>query len=173
MKNRTLWADHQTSSLLGAAIDGLEDIDELLLVLQDPIELVVVAGSEIAHDVLVAEKEHDGAGVVQLVHLVEVGDLVDVADVDGGEALDLVGDLVEHLVLAHAVGVPVAAEADHAQALLFAEDGLVDVPARVEMGDDDGAHVRGRGGDAGIEGLRGRTRAGLRFVEFASRRCRR
>lgn len=29
--------------------------------------------------------------------------LVDVAEVDGGEVLDAVGDLVEHLVLPHAV----------------------------------------------------------------------
>lgn len=89
---------------------------------------------------LVAEEEHDGAGVVEFVHLVKVGDLVDVADVDDGEGLDLVGDLVEDLVLLHACLVPVAAEADDDEALLLGEDGLVDVPAGVEVGDDDGTH---------------------------------
>jgi len=63
---RTLGTDDETAALLGAAVDGLDDVDELLLVLEDPVELVVVAGAEIAHDVLVAEEEHDGARVVQL-----------------------------------------------------------------------------------------------------------
>lgn len=98
-----LGADDQTPALLRAAVHRLDDVDELLLVLENPVELVVVAGAEIAHHVLVAEEEHDGAGVVELVHGVEVGHLVDVAEVDGGEILDLVGDFEEDLVLAHAV----------------------------------------------------------------------
>lgn len=57
-----------------------------------------------------------------------------------GEVLHLVGNLVEHLVLAHAVGVVVAAEADDNEAVFFAEDRLIDVPAGAEMGKDDGAH---------------------------------
>lgn len=57
-------------------------------------------------------EEHDRHGVVDLVHLVEVLHLVDVAHVDDGEVLDSVGDLVEDLVLEHAVWVVVAAEAD-------------------------------------------------------------
>lgn len=118
-----LRADHQTSALLGAAEHGLEDVDELLLVIKNPVQLVIVTGSEIAHDVLVAEEEHDGARVVQLVHGVEIGDLrprlepalarillttgethlVDVTKVDGGEILDTVGYLVQHFILPHAV----------------------------------------------------------------------
>lgn len=78
---------------------------------------------------LVAEEEHDGAWVVELVHLVEVGDLVDVADVDGGEGLDLVGDLVEDFVLGHAVAVVVAAESYDYDAFFFGEDGLINVPS--------------------------------------------
>lgn len=70
-----LWADHQTTALLGTPINRLNNIDELLLVLQNPVQLVVVAGTEIAHDVLVSEEEHDGACVVQLVHGIEVRDL--------------------------------------------------------------------------------------------------
>ena len=44
----------------------------LLLVVEGPRDLVVVTRAEVDHDVLVAEEEHDGAGVVQLVHVVEV-----------------------------------------------------------------------------------------------------
>lgn len=54
---------------------------------------------------LVPEEEHDGHGIVKFVHLLEVGHLVEIADVDDGEVLDLVGDAVEDLILAHAVGV--------------------------------------------------------------------
>jgi len=47
---------------------------------------------------------------------------------------------VENFILAHAVGVPVATEPDHDEALFFREDGLIDVPAGDEMGKDDGTH---------------------------------
>ena len=162
-REHTLGADYETSTLLGAAVDCLDNVDEFLLILKHPIQLVVVTSSEIAHDVLIAEEEHDGAGVVEFcftrqrccllsnkrfarrlirtIHLVKVGDLVDITDIDDGKALDLVGYLVEELILAHAVGVPVAAEADDDETLLLAEDGLVDVPARGQMGNDDRAHV--------------------------------
>lgn len=40
----------------------------------------------------VPEEEHQRHGVVKLVHLLEVGHLVEVADVEDGEVLDTVGD---------------------------------------------------------------------------------
>jgi hypothetical protein len=107
-----LGTHNQTSTLLGSSVDGLDDINQLLLVLQNPVQLVVVSCSEITHHVFVAEEEHDGHGIVELVHLVEIGDLVQIADVDDGEVLYAVGDAVEDFVLAHAVLVPVATEAD-------------------------------------------------------------
>lgn len=70
-----LRTDHQASALLSAPEHRLKDVDELLLVVQHPVQFVVVSGAEIAHDVFVAEEEHDCAGVVQLVHCVEIGDL--------------------------------------------------------------------------------------------------
>lgn len=127
---------------------------------------------------LVAPEEHDGAGVVEFVHLVEVGHLVDVADVDDGEVAYLFRDLEEdlwpwqkrgallvcnilfpsglevtgkrykkitkwrgeeqtYLVHSHAVRVGIAAEADDDESFVFAEDGLVDVPAALEMRETD------------------------------------
>ena len=50
-------------------------VTHLLLVVESPGDFVVVTCAEVDHDVLVAEKEHHGAGVVQLVHVVEVGHL--------------------------------------------------------------------------------------------------
>jgi len=52
-------SDDETATLPGAAVNGLDDVDELLLVLESPIDLVVVASAEIDHDVLVPEEEHD------------------------------------------------------------------------------------------------------------------
>lgn len=46
------------------------------------------------------------------VHLVKVGNLIDVANVDDCEILDLVGDFVQHFVLLHAVLVPIASESN-------------------------------------------------------------
>lgn len=56
------------------------------------------------------------------------------------EVLNFVSNFVEYFVLAHAVWVMVAAEADHHEAVFFAEDGLVDVPACSKMRENDGAH---------------------------------
>ena len=66
--------------------------------------------------------------------LVKVWDGGDVDEVDDGKVLDLFRDRVEGLVHGHALGVPVVAEADDDDAVLFGLDGLVDVPARGQMG---------------------------------------
>lgn len=57
-----------------------------------------------------------------------------------GEVLRLSKRTVENFVLSHAIGVPVATEADYDEALLFGHDGLVDVPAGDEMRKYDGSH---------------------------------
>lgn len=62
-----LGTNNQTAAFLRTPIDRLDDIDQLLLVLQHPVQLVVVAGTKIAHHVFIAEEEHDGHRVVQLV----------------------------------------------------------------------------------------------------------
>ena len=90
----------------------------------------------------IPEEKHDGHGVVEFVHLLEVGHLVEVAEVDDGEVFDALGDAVEDFVLGHAGRVAVAAEADEHEAVFFGHDGLVDVPAGGKMGEDDGAHGR-------------------------------
>lgn len=59
--------DHKTSSLTGPSVDRLQDVNHLLLVLQGPVDFVVVAGAKIDHYVLVAEEKHHCAWVVQLI----------------------------------------------------------------------------------------------------------
>ena len=135
-----LRTNHQPPPLLRAPKNRFHNINQFLLILQHPIQLIIVSSSKIAHHVFIAEEEHDGHWVVEFVHLLEVGHLVEVAEVDDGEVFDALGDAVEHFVLAHAVGVPVAAEADHDEAVFFGHDGLVNVPAGGEMREDDGAH---------------------------------
>jgi hypothetical protein len=135
-----LWADHQTTTLFRALVDSLDDVNQLLLVLQNPIQLVVVTSPEIAHHVFVAKEEHDGHRVVELVHLLKVGHLVQVAEVDDGEVLDALSDAVEDFVLSHAVRVAVSSKADDHEALFLGENGLVDMPAGAEMREDNRAH---------------------------------
>lgn len=77
-----LRADHQTPPFLRSTIDCLNDIDKLLLVLQHPVQLVVVTCTKIAHHVLVTEEEHDGTRVIKLIHGFEIGHLVQVAEID-------------------------------------------------------------------------------------------
>lgn len=139
-----LRTDHQTATLLCALVDSLQDVDNLLLVLQHPIQLIVVTRPEVAHHVLVPKEEHDGARVVEFVHLLEVGHLVEIADVDDGKVPDAIRDFVEHFILAHAVRVRIAPESDHDQAVFFRHDCLVHVPCGWEMRNDDGTHRGGR-----------------------------
>ena len=129
---------HNTPALDRAPVYGLYDVDHLLLVLQRPVDLVVVTRAQIDHDVLVPVEEHGGAGVVQLVHLVEVWHLSDVHQVAHSKVLHLLRDLVQGLVHLHALWVPVVAEADDHHPLSFVQDGLVHLPAVGEMG----KHVR-------------------------------
>ena len=47
-----------------------------------PVEVIVVTRSKITHHVFVPEEEHNGHGIVQLVHGLEVRNFIDVTDVD-------------------------------------------------------------------------------------------
>ena len=134
------WRNNETSAFLCAFVDCLDDVDEFLLVLEDPVEFVVVAGAEVTHHVFVAKEEHESDRVVEFVHLLEVGDLVEVTNVDDSEVLDPIGDLVENFILSHAIWIPVTTKTDHNKALVFGEDGLVDVPGGDQMGNNDRTH---------------------------------
>lgn len=83
-------------------------------------------------------EEHNGAGIVQLIHLkwvayrarlrrrqnnrthlIEIWYLCDVAEVDDGKVLNLFGDRVKCLVHDHALRVPVVPEANDNDTILF------------------------------------------------------
>ena len=106
-------------------------------------------------------EEHNGAWVVQLVHLpplvnssasrthelmkthlVEIRHLRDVHEVDHSKVLDLVRDAVQSLVHGHALAVPVVPEAYDDDAVFLGLDRLVDVPARGEMGQEVGHRAK-------------------------------
>ena len=57
-----------------------------------PVDLVVVTGSQIDHNVLVSEEEHHRAWVVQLVHLVEVWYLGNINQVKASEVAAFLSD---------------------------------------------------------------------------------
>lgn len=89
---RTFRTNNQSTPLLSASIYSLDNIDQLLLVVQHPVQLVVVSSTKITHHMFVPKEEHQRHGVVKLVHLLEVRHLVEVAHVKDGEVLDTVGD---------------------------------------------------------------------------------
>ena len=61
----------------------------------------------------IPEKKHQRNRIIQLIHLLEIRHLIQIADVKHRKVFDSVGDPVQHFVLPHAVGVPVAPEADY------------------------------------------------------------
>ncbi len=94
------------------------------------------------------DSQHNNNGTTEgplTVHLLEIGDLIEITDVDDGEVLDTVGDAcgnlagakkgtrgrltIEDFVLAHAIRIPITTEADDDQALVLGHNRLVDVPA--------------------------------------------
>ncbi len=99
---------------------------------------IIITSSQIDHNVLIPVEEHRRARVVQLVHAVEIGYLVDVHQVNHGEVLDLLGYAEQDLVLDHADLVGIATEAYDHDAIFLGQDGLVDLPSAAEMGQ----HVR-------------------------------
>lgn len=70
-QDHTFWGDDQPAPLAGSSVDHLHNVDEFLLVRHRPVDLVIVSRAQVNHDVLVAEEEHDRAGVVELVHRIE------------------------------------------------------------------------------------------------------
>jgi hypothetical protein len=66
---------HETSSLACPSVDDFDDVRNLLLAVQGPVDLVVVTSPKVDHDVLVSKKKHYGARIVQLVHGVEIRNL--------------------------------------------------------------------------------------------------
>lgn len=135
-----LRAHHKTPALLRSPVNRLQNIHQLTLILQHPVQLVIVSRTKITHHVFIPEEEHNRHGIVEFVHGLEVWHFVEIAEINRREVLHSVGDFVQDFVLRHAVGVAVAAEADHDESVFFGENGLVDVPASAQMGEDDGAH---------------------------------
>ena len=99
------------------------------------------------------KEEHDGAGIVELVHLVEVGHLCDVDEVDHDKVFAFFRNGVESLVHFHTCWVPVMTkpnrrwlqfseeyncnelqdQPDENNPVLLREDGLVHLPPIVEV----------------------------------------
>ncbi len=61
-----LRANNKTSPFLRTLVDCLDDVYQFLLVLQNPVQLVIVASAKVAHHMFVAEEEHEGDSVVKL-----------------------------------------------------------------------------------------------------------
>ena len=81
---------------------------------------------------LIPEEKHARARIVQFIHLVKIGDFVDVHKYVTAKFL-IFRDVGENLVLAHARLVPVSTESDDDDAIFLGEDGLVHVPSGVKV----------------------------------------
>ena len=133
--------------------------------------LVVVAGAQVDHDVLVAEEKHDRHWVVQLVHRVKVGHGRDVDQIDDGKVFDGVRDGGQDLgrrgvgVKCNVAGARLGARAVPAsRARTPPSSDLVHLHAClvvvVSKADDDGAVLLLRRGRQGVGGGVGRCGRG-------------
>ena len=67
--------NNQSSTLAGSAINCFNNVDKFLFVVNCPVDFVVVSSAQINHYVFVPIEKHHSAWIIQLVHLVEVGNL--------------------------------------------------------------------------------------------------
>ena len=123
----------KTTALARPTEQGFHNVDKLLLVFHGPVNFVVVTRSQINHDVLVTVEEHYSAWIIQLVHFVEVRHQGIIHKINNGKVLDFLRTSVKRFIHDHACGVPVVAEADDDNTIFFGKDGLVHLPAVMEM----------------------------------------
>ncbi|KAI9909447.1 hypothetical protein PsorP6_015027 [Peronosclerospora sorghi] len=111
--------DDKTSTFARAAIDRLNDIDHLGFVVKSPIDFVIVAGSEINHDVFVPKKKHDRARVIELVHGIKVRHFGNVHDVDHGKILDVLCHAAKYFIHLHTRRIMVVSKTNDHDTVTF------------------------------------------------------
>ena len=79
--NQTFWTDDQASPFLRPTVNCFDDVNKFLLVLQYPVQFVIISCSKITHHVFISEEEHEGYSIVKFIHLLEIRYLVEVADI--------------------------------------------------------------------------------------------
>jgi len=89
-----LGRDHETASFGSPSVYRFNYVDKLLLIIHGPVDLIVISSSQVNHDMLITIEKHDSARIIQLVHLIEIGDLSDVAQVYHRKVLDFLRDSV-------------------------------------------------------------------------------
>ena len=67
-------------------------------------------------------------------HLVEIGDLCDIDQIDDSKVLDFLRNAMKSFVHGHALRIPVMAETNYHDAIFFGFDSFVNMPARWKMG---------------------------------------
>ena len=68
---------------------------------------------KVTYHMFIPKKKHQRNRIIQLIHLLEIRHLIQITHIKHSKVFNSVGDAVQHFVLAHAVGVPVATEADY------------------------------------------------------------
>jgi len=131
---------NQALALSSPAVHVFADVDKFLLVIHRPVYLVIVAGAQVYHHMLVSKEKHHCDGVIQLVHSIKIRNLADINQVDDDPVLYFLSTLEEHFVHLHAGGISVVAESDDDQPFFFVKNRLVDIPARFQVWQHEG-HV--------------------------------
>ena len=93
-----LRSNHQTTTFPCPTVDCLNNVNELLLVLESPVNLVVISSAKINHNVLISEEEHDCGWVIELVHSVEIRHLSDVHKIDNSKVFDRLSNRSQHFI---------------------------------------------------------------------------
>lgn len=70
----TFWRNYKTPPFPCSTVHNFNNVNELLLVVHGPVDLVVVSSTQINHDMLIPEEKHDSAWVIQLIHGIEIRD---------------------------------------------------------------------------------------------------
>src|SRR6266540_3297122 len=93
-----LWRIHLTMAFPGTPVDSLNNVNELLLVLQGPVDLVIVSCPKINQNVLIPEEEHHCRRIIQLIQGVEIRNPGDVNKVDNCKVLYGLSYCCQHFI---------------------------------------------------------------------------
>ncbi len=104
--------DDKTFTFSGTTVNNFKDVDKVLFVLKWPSHFVVVSSSEINHNMSVPEEKHYCAGIIQLIHGVEVRHFVNVDHIKYSKLLNCFSTFYEDFVNLHAGFLCVSAKSN-------------------------------------------------------------
>ncbi len=124
---------HQSLSFSCSFIYYFANINQILCLFKNPIDFIVVARPAVDHHVSVSVEEHQGHGVIQLVHCVEIWHFTYIDHIKYDELAQFKCHLIHDFVHDHALWVPIVTKANDHKLLRLIQNGLINFPAVIEM----------------------------------------